>query len=141
MATPYQRFRNWRAERRRKGKGGCDGPDCSDCVDCDCSPFLISPLLLFRLLLGAFGTAGVDPYVARPAGVGGRAAARLVRSYQLTISQPRAEPVCRMTPSCSRYGLQALSGHGLARGGWLIVRRLRRCGAGAATLDPVPPRR
>ncbi|WP_262347516.1 membrane protein insertion efficiency factor YidD [Nocardioides dongxiaopingii] len=139
MSTPYRRFQHWRAERRRRRKGGCDGLDA--CGECGCDLFLLSPLLLARVLLGSFGATAVDPYVVRPARPGGRGAARLVRSYQLHVSARRARPVCRMTPTCSRYGLQALSAHGLLRGTWLIGRRLRRCGRADVTLDPVPPAR
>ncbi|WP_139979704.1 membrane protein insertion efficiency factor YidD [Nocardioides litoris] len=123
--------------RRRKKR------DCADCGDlglssCDCSPFLLSPLLLLlRVLPGAFRTSAVDPYVARPGGPLARVAARLVRSYQLNVSVPRARPVCSMTPTCSRYALQAFSRHGAWRGGLLVVRRLRRCGSGER-FDPVP---
>ena len=140
MQTPYRRFRAWREKRRQKKTNGLD---CLDCGDCGCDLLLLSPLLapvlLLRVLAGAFGATAVDPYVAAPTGAGARAAARLVRSYQLHVSVPRARPVCRMTPTCSRYGLQALSRHGLARGGLLVLARLRRCGRATDTFDPVPP--
>lgn len=129
----------WEDRRRRRRSRKRDWADCGDCGDCDCSPFLLSPLLLaLHVLPGAFRASAVDPYVDRPTGLLGRAAARLVRSYQLNVSVPRARPVCSMTPTCSRYGLQALSRHGFLRGGLLTARRIRRCGRGPA-LDPVPP--
>ncbi|MEO9322359.1 membrane protein insertion efficiency factor YidD [Nocardioides sp. C4-1] len=131
-----------RSEDRRRRRRKRDWADCGDCGDCgDCSPFLLSPLLvLLHVVPGAFRASAVDPYVEAPAGVLGRAAARLIRSYQLHVSIPRGRPVCHMTPTCSRYGLQAVSRHGFVRGGWLTFRRVRRCGS-APGLDPVPPAR
>lgn len=109
--------------QRRKRRG----PDCGDCGDCDCSPFLLSSwLVLLRVAVGAFSTAAVDPYT-RPGSAGGRLVSRLIRSYQLNVSVPRARPVCNLEPSCSRYGLRAIAGHGPLRGSALIVRRLRQC--------------
>lgn len=136
MGHRYDRYRRRRAERRRKRDWG----DCADCGDCgDCSPFMLSPLLLLlRVLPGAVRADAVDPWVARPGGVLGRVASRLIRSYQLNVSVPRGRSVCSMTPTCSRYGLQAISAHGVVRGGLLVVRRVRRCGSDAPRLDPVP---
>ncbi|MBO0842920.1 MAG: membrane protein insertion efficiency factor YidD [Nocardioides sp.] len=62
---------------------------------------------------------------------------RRVRAYQIHISA-RRPPVCPMTPTCSRYGLDALSRHGAIRGSWLTWRRIRRCRRPGA-YDPVPP--
>lgn len=62
----------------------------------------------------------------------------LLRSYQLTLS-PLFRGSCRYEPSCSRYAMEALEQHGLARGAWLAVRRLARCHPlGGSGLDPVP---
>ena len=61
-----------------------------------------------------------------------------IRVYQREIS-PKRPPVCRFTPSCSHYAVEALQRHGAARGAWLTVGRLVRCRPGAAGgLDPVP---
>ncbi|MGY1603696.1 membrane protein insertion efficiency factor YidD [Geodermatophilus sp. SYSU D00815] len=72
---------------------------------------------------------------------GGRAADRMVAAigvYQREIS-PRRPPCCRFAPTCSAYGLEAISTHGALRGGWLTLRRLLRCRPGAAGgPDPVP---
>lgn len=49
--------------------------------------------------------------------------------------------VCRFTPSCSTYALEALEVHGPFKGPLLIVRRLARCQPfHPGGVDPVPPR-
>jgi putative membrane protein insertion efficiency factor len=82
----------------------------------------------------------------RTAGPGGAAERMIaaIRVYQREIS-PRRPPVCRFTPSCSAYSVEALGRHGARRGGWLTVRRLLRCRPGAvggadAVPASVPPR-
>jgi putative membrane protein insertion efficiency factor len=54
-----------------------------------------------------------------------------IRFYQQNISA-RRPPVCRFTPSCSEYAVQAIDGHGPVRGAWLAGRRLLRCRPGSA---------
>jgi hypothetical protein len=61
-----------------------------------------------------------------------------IRGYQRFIS-PAYPPVCRFTPSCSQYALEAISRHGALRGGWLAFRRLLRCHPfHPGGVDPVP---
>ncbi len=63
---------------------------------------------------------------------------RMLRFYQRTVS-PGLPPACRFEPSCSHYSHEAIEKHGLAKGGWLTVRRLARCHPFHATgYDPVP---
>ena len=50
----------------------------------------------------------------------------IIRLYQRFIS-PILPPTCRFVPSCSRYSYEAIERYGVARGGWLGVRRLLRC--------------
>lgn len=71
----------------------------------------------------------------------------LVRLYQM-LSRPfyalsgGAPSVCRFTPTCSHYAVEALEQHGAWRGGWLTARRLCRCHPwGGTGYDPVPPPR
>ena len=69
-----------------------------------------------------------------------RALVLLVRGYQVWIS-PMLMPSCRFYPSCSAYAVEALQVHGAARGTWLTVRRLLRCGPwhpGGVDLVPAP---
>ncbi|MBN9377413.1 MAG: membrane protein insertion efficiency factor YidD [Chlamydiales bacterium 38-26] len=49
-----------------------------------------------------------------------------IHLYQWTIS-PLLGPVCRFTPSCSNYALQALHKHGACKGSWLALKRICRC--------------
>ena len=65
----------------------------------------------------------------------------LLRAYQLLVS-PLLGPRCRFYPSCSSYGMTAVSSHGVLRGSWLAGRRLLRCHPwNPGGLDPVPPAR
>jgi len=68
----------------------------------------------------------------------------LLRGYQRWIS-PALPPVCRFTPSCSAYAIEALRVHGVTRGCWLTVRRLLRCGpwhpGGTGSVPPGRPPR
>lgn len=52
----------------------------------------------------------------------------LIHIYQWTIS-PMLGPICRFTPSCSNYALQAIQKHGARRGTWLAIKRVCRCNA------------
>ncbi len=59
---------------------------------------------------------------------------------------PLLPRVCRFTPSCSEYALEALWTHGPGRGAVLTGRRLLRCHpftslGGSSGFDPVPPLR
>lgn len=59
--------------------------------------------------------------------------------YRVVIS-PRSPASCRYLPTCSEYALDAVRGHGAARGSWLAARRLSRCHPlRAGGYDPVPP--
>ena len=67
-----------------------------------------------------------------------------IRAYRALIS-PLMPHVCRFTPSCSVYALEALKLHGPVKGLWLAVRRLSRCHpitwlGGSSGFDPVPPK-
>jgi uncharacterized protein len=65
-----------------------------------------------------------------------------VRAYRAVIS-PVMPHVCRFTPSCSSYALEALESHGAVKGLWLTAKRLSRCHpitwlGGSSGFDPVP---
>jgi uncharacterized protein len=62
----------------------------------------------------------------------------LIGFYRQWLS-PLLGPRCRFIPSCSAYGLEAISRHGPWRGSWLTLRRLLRCHPFTACgCDPVP---
>jgi uncharacterized protein len=64
----------------------------------------------------------------------------LIELYRHTIS-PMRLPTCRFAPTCSQYAVEALSEYGLARGGWLAMVRLLKCGPWhRGGWDPVPER-
>jgi putative membrane protein insertion efficiency factor len=65
-----------------------------------------------------------------------------IRAYRALLS-PLLPNVCRFTPSCSAYALEALNLHGPLKGSWLTLRRLSRCHpvtwlGGSSGFDPVP---
>ncbi len=61
-----------------------------------------------------------------------------IRFYRAAIS-PMFPPVCRFTPTCSQYAIEAIMRHGVVRGSWLALRRIARCHPwGGSGYDPVP---
>ncbi|PID76898.1 MAG: membrane protein insertion efficiency factor YidD [Deltaproteobacteria bacterium] len=50
----------------------------------------------------------------------------LAKGYQRYIS-PLLPPVCRFTPSCSEYFVEAVEKYGLIRGGGMAFLRILRC--------------
>ncbi len=65
-------------------------------------------------------------------------AIKFIRFYQLAIS-PWLPPSCIYTPTCSQYGIEAISKYGVVKGGWLTLKRLLRCAPwGRGGYDPVP---
>tara|TARA_B100000700_G_scaffold67625_1_gene74803 strand:- start:1109 stop:1348 length:240 start_codon:yes stop_codon:yes gene_type:complete len=62
----------------------------------------------------------------------------LIAVYQKWIS-PLFGPRCRFIPSCSAYGIEAVTKHGPWRGGWLTLKRLSKCHPFTPCgCDPVP---
>ena len=47
---------------------------------------------------------------------------------------------CRYEPTCSAYAVEAVRKYGIARGGWMGLRRIARCQPSVpmGTVDPVP---
>ncbi len=63
----------------------------------------------------------------------------LIRVYQYTLSPLLGPSKCRYTPSCSEYAREALQKHGLAKGGWISLKRIARCAPWCGHgYDPVP---
>ena len=70
-----------------------------------------------------------------------RMALAVIASYQRWIS-PFLPAACRFAPTCSEYARLSIFEHGVARGAWLVVRRLARCHPfHPGGYDPPPLRR
>lgn len=59
---------------------------------------------------------------------------KLINFYQLTLSPDHSwlkvkypYGYCRHYPSCSEYSKQAITKHGLIKGGWFAVKRVAKC--------------
>jgi putative membrane protein insertion efficiency factor len=64
---------------------------------------------------------------------------KIIRIYQWTLS-PLVGRQCRFSPTCSRYGYEAIEVYGPWRGGWMTVKRICRCNPlTKGGYDPVPP--
>jgi len=72
-----------------------------------------------------------DPGIGAPAiGLGSRVLLAFIALYQATLSRLILAvfgPVCRFQPSCSRYAVECIVGHGALRGSLLSLKRLCRC--------------
>jgi putative membrane protein insertion efficiency factor len=70
---------------------------------------------------------------------GARAALFALNSYKAYLSLWMAGS-CRYEPTCSRYAYEAIERFGLARGGWMGLKRLSRCHplSRKSGYDPVP---
>ncbi|ARP43872.1 Putative membrane protein insertion efficiency factor [Geobacillus thermodenitrificans] len=62
----------------------------------------------------------------------------LIRFYQRFLS-PLKPPTCRFYPTCSHYGIEAVTRFGAIKGGWLTVKRILKCHPfHPGGFDPVP---
>jgi putative membrane protein insertion efficiency factor len=85
----------------------------------------------------AIASAQVRADLGEAPGAGRRSVLRAIRLYQ-DARAGKPSP-CRFVPSCSAYAAEAVERHGVARGGWLAMRRVARCHPwGGHGLDPVP---
>ena len=62
----------------------------------------------------------------------------LIRFYQRFLT-PLKPPTCRFYPTCSHYGIEAVTRFGAIKGGWLTVKRILKCHPfHPGGFDPVP---
>jgi uncharacterized protein len=62
----------------------------------------------------------------------------LIKLYQGTLSRVLPS-VCRFTPTCSQYAIEAIQKYGVLRGTRMAVRRIVRCNPFTeGGYDPVP---
>jgi hypothetical protein len=50
----------------------------------------------------------------------------LIKGYQKIIS-PVLPPSCRFYPTCSEYGIEAITKYGVIKGGFMAAWRILRC--------------
>lgn len=63
---------------------------------------------------------------------------KLIRLYQKYIS-PCTRSHCIYTPTCSQYGIEAITKYGAFKGGFMTLWRIIRCNPFAkGGFDPVP---
>ncbi len=66
---------------------------------------------------------------------------KLIRFYQRFIS-PLKPPTCRFYPTCSSYGVEAISRFGIVKGGFLLLKRILKCHPfHPGGFDPVPEKK
>ncbi|WP_240617109.1 membrane protein insertion efficiency factor YidD [Nocardioides speluncae] len=132
-----QRRREERRQRRMARRQRRSNRDCSPDCDCGGCDLMLTFSMVLKAVLGMFRPLAFTAGTALPSSPGARFATRLVRSYQVNVAAQRTRYVCHMTPSCSAYAMEAVSRHGVIRGGFLTIGRLRRCGRPRGA-DPVP---
>ena len=61
-----------------------------------------------------------------------------LKGYQRIVS-PLLPGSCRFTPTCSQYGIDAITKYGFLKGGFLTTKRLLSCHPwGGNGYDPIP---
>ena len=66
---------------------------------------------------------------------------KLIRFYQKYISS-KTPPCCRFYPTCSQYGIEAISRFGVFKGSLMTLWRILRCNPFVkGGFDPVPPKK
>ncbi len=69
-------------------------------------------------------------------------ATAIISAYRTVLSPVLVSmwgPACRFEPTCSDYAAEAIDQYGIARGGWMALKRLVRCRPlGGWGFDPLP---
>jgi putative membrane protein insertion efficiency factor len=95
----------------------------------------LAALLLLAMLLGA------DAMRSPGSQVSVRLFAASVDAYHHYLHPVTGRFIrCRFEPSCSNYAVQAVRKYGIAKGGWMGLRRIVSCRSSVpmGTRDPVP---
>ena len=62
----------------------------------------------------------------------------IIKIYQRFIS-PFFPSSCKFSPSCSKYGIEAINKYGAAKGVFLTIKRILRCNPWSkGGYDPIP---
>lgn len=63
----------------------------------------------------------------------------LIKFYRKYISPLKMRSTCIYIPTCSQYGLEAITKYGAIKGSFLTIKRILRCNPFAkGGYDPVP---
>ena len=63
----------------------------------------------------------------------------LINFYRKYISGMKSGPICKFTPTCSEYAIQAINKYGALKGSLLAIWRILRCNPfSKGGYDPVP---
>ncbi len=63
---------------------------------------------------------------------------KIIKIYQRFIS-PFFPSSCKFSPSCSKYGIEAINKYGAIKGTFLTIKRILRCNPwSAGGYDPIP---
>ena len=89
----------------------------------------------------AMGLLGVDALRSPEKQLSVRLFAGAVDGYHAYLHPVTGRFIhCRYKPTCSAYSVEAVRKYGIAKGGWMGVRRIASCRPGVpmGTVDPVP---
>ena len=81
--------------------------------------------IVHNAFLKAFRYTNMDNYLERRMTMK-KLLVAIFRLYQKIIS-PLFPPSCRFHPTCSNYGIEAVSRFGAIKGGYLTMKRILRC--------------
>jgi hypothetical protein len=102
---------------------------------------LLKPETWLAAILVLVLLAGIDALRPPQSQVSVRLFAASVRGYHSYIHPVTGRFIrCHYTPTCSEYSVEAVRKYGIAKGGWMGVRRVLSCRSSIpmGTRDPVP---
>ena len=103
--------------------------------------WLLRPEPWLTAVLVAVTLLGADSMRSPPNQVSVRVFAASVKGYHRYIQPVTGRFIrCRYRPTCSAYAVEAVRKYGIAKGGWMGLRRIARCQPSVpmGTVDPVP---